>query len=111
MLLINAHASNEVFKHRLRYVSEEGEDDDCAGAERDVSLSARSLPGQRHSQQPVVSRDIGARYYHTTTSEYMPVELSLSPEATSGISPGVLLLSMPRDVVYYVMEFMVSVNE
>lgn len=88
LLLMNAQAANMVLEHRLNNLSLDSEN---------------NHPG-RH--RPLLT-DADASYYHFPTSNYMPVD-AYDLEAISDVSPGVQLMSMPHDVVYYIMEFMVG---
>jgi hypothetical protein len=83
MLLLNAQASNMTLEHRLNNMSIENENN--------------------HARPVHVT---GPAYFHSTTSDYMPLD-ARDPNATAGLPPGVLLMSIPHDVVYYIMEFMV----
>ena len=87
MLLLNTHASNAVMDHRLANLSPEIIHHYYNREE--ISLTSPS-------------------YFHLSTSNYMPQD-SFDPRAFAYIPPGVLLMSMPLHVLYYVMEFMVSI--
>ena len=82
MLLLNARASNMVLEHRLNNMHND----------RVNSSKRRAITD--------------SSYYHQPTSDYMPLD-AFDMQAMEGIPPGVLLMSLPQYVVYYIMEFMV----
>lgn len=85
MLLLNAQASNMVLNHRLN------------------NLMLLDSEPTIHQRRPLPTE---ASYYHVPTSDYLPLDAH-NLQATAHVPPGVLLLSMPLYVLYYVMEFMV----